>query len=134
MNCGLSTIKKGPARISAHRQGCREAHFVQLTDSVLMIFIHKFSKILDGRTGRRQNLGNAIGGRPTWLTFLGPTLAFIKCCWVQSTAPRKAGTRHSVLGCEFFDSTPNIFVCHIFPLFISPFYAAPAIWATSTIS
>ena len=110
-----------PIRADAYRFWLCVSHFLQLTGAFWPGIINKFGKFLDWCTGWRQNLWNAVGGRPTRLTFLGPTFAFVKCGRVQTTAPRKAGTWHSVFHCESLYGAPNIIMCHYFPLFLLHF-------------
>ena len=74
--------------------------------------INVLSKVLDSRPGRRQNLGNTVCRRPSGLSFFGPTLAFIKSRWVQTTALCQTRTRHTMFGCKAFYCPPYIFVGH----------------------
>ena len=49
-------------------------------------WINKLGKVLNFCTRGRQNLGNTVGGWPSWLPFFGPTLALIKRRWVKTAA------------------------------------------------
>ena len=77
---------------------------------------YEFGKILDTGTSWRQNFWNTVCRRPARLAFFGPTFAFVKCGWVQTTAFRQPRTRHTMFGCKAFYGPPDIFVCH----FLSP--------------
>lgn len=80
--------------------------------STFGLLVDILGKILYFRPSWWQYFRYAIGRRPPWLPFLGPTLAFVKGRRVQSTAFCQAWTRHIMSHGKAFYCAPNIFVCH----------------------
>ena len=76
--------------------------------------VYELRKVLDFCPCGRQYFWDTVRRRPTRLPFFGPSLAFIKGRWVQTTALCQSRTRHSVLGCKAFYCTPHIIMCHFF--------------------
>ena len=93
-------------------QDIKKTHIPMLLAFGGVADLDKLGKILDFSTSGCQYFGNTVRRRPTGLPFFGPTFAFIKGCWVQTTAFCQPRTRHSVFGRKAFNRTPYIIVGH----------------------
>lgn len=89
--------------------------------SIGMFRFYELGKVLNLGPRRGQYLRDTVCGRPTWLAFFGPALAFVKGRRIQTAALCKTGTRHTVFICKAFYCSPHIFMCHIsLPLVMLP--------------
>jgi len=103
--CGKPGIveKAGIARLGQADQG----HHARL-ESTMRRVAHQGDKVVQGRAGGRQHLGQAFCRGPAQLSIGGAALALVKSGGIQAGKPGQAGGRHAIPGGEGVYGAPDL--------------------------